>query len=240
VSIPCIVNYFKKYNVDYFITTSNIVVNRYKIWGESYISYTNDNEISEINEYLNPKAFYIEKYYCNIDDILKNYKDVDFLKQDNYYYLYQLFSMELCNNLKNKYANQNDVKYDVVFKIRPDMILVNNIRDEDMLHHLNNLEDYIYTYEYDEMKMSDCFFYGKNDIVNKYLEDATNKIIYKYKETNCEIRSEYGFRLLAYLSDIKIKSSSDKLYSICLRRSSTPNMSIFELKQLEHKDELGC
>lgn len=39
---------------------------------------------------------------------------------------------------------------------------------------------------------------------------------------------------------IWIKSSFDKLYSICLKRYSTPNMNIFELKQLEHKDKLGC
>ena len=48
------------------------------------------------------------------------------------------------------------------------MILVNNIRDEDMLHHLNNLEDYIYTYEYDE----------KGRIISEY---RNNYIMFEYE-----------------------------------------------------------
>lgn len=242
ISIPYIINYFKQYNcnIDYFFTTSNIVVNRHKIWGESYISYIQDDDISKVKEYLQPKVFYIENNYYDINKLLENYNDIDLFKKDNYYYLYQLFSMELCNNLKKIYCIENNIKYDVVFKIRPDMILINHIDNNKMLDHLNSLEDCIYTYEYNEDRMSDCFFYGNDFTVNKFLKNAADKIICEYKTNQSEIRSEYGFRLLAKLSDVKIKSSSDKLYSICLRKSATIDMTINQLKELEHKDQRGC
>jgi hypothetical protein len=242
ISIPHIINYFKQYdaNVDYFVTISDVSLNRYKIWGESYISNIKDQDIEDLKIMLSPKILYVEKNYKDIDNILNKYDNVDQLKKDNYYYIYQLFSSELCNNLKNEYSINNKTDYDLVFKIRPDMILVNTISSNDIINHLNNLEDGIYAYEYTETMMADCFFYGKNNIINKYFKNATDKVVQHFLETNDEIRAEYGYRLLAKLSNVELKSIHNRICGICIRKSATSNMTIDELKRLETNDELGC
>ncbi len=86
----------------------------------------------------------------------------------------QFYKLWDANRLKQDYENENNFKYDVVIRFRPDMFLIEKIPDKyihpllslnpsdgmNKLWHINNKKNYY------PNRVYDIFFYGNNDVMN--------------------------------------------------------------------------
>jgi hypothetical protein len=80
--------------------------------------------------------------------------------------------------MKNEYEKQNNFTYDIVFRYRPDMCLVEKIPEK----HINKIDDNtIYTLNppkiYYPNRVYDIFFYGSSKSMNILVEKAWLDII---------------------------------------------------------------
>lgn len=158
----------EKHTYDFFIQYSNILKdNKY---------YNEEISIKDIQYYFNPKIV-----LCIEDMILSEDKKKNNILNQNYkiYCLYK--NMQI-------YSEINNVEYDIILKIRPDVYLKNKID-------FNNLTEKIYLprdskidktklFHVDDKYICDILAYGKYDIMNKYLN--------YYKHLNSLIEN-YGF-----------------------------------------------
>lgn len=96
------------------------------------------------------KTFEIKEYYHN----KRNEVNIQGM-------LRQLYCLKKCNKLKCSYEENNNFKYDVVVRIRPDIIILNdttiekNIKDWDM-------KNYVYTSDHDDHHGYNDRFYFSN------------------------------------------------------------------------------
>jgi len=86
--------------------------------------------IDDINDILKPKKIVIETNYDCINSKLEKYKDNKFVAwctneiyNNDFHRLYQYHSFEEGVKLVNKYEIENNINYDLVFKLRPDLFL---------------------------------------------------------------------------------------------------------------------
>jgi hypothetical protein len=206
ITLPKIKLYFDQLNinVDYFLHTSNINVDRYTLWGESYTNFISNNDINEIKKILNPKKIYVEENYKDINLLLNTIPttiNINTFKQDNYYNIYPIFSMEQCNNLKNEYSASQNIKYNVVYKIRPDIFFIDNTPINIILEHYKNLNQLLYVAEQKDNRIADLMFYSNNNIMNQLLINASYRMI----NSNLESRAEVGLYNLSQISNISIE-----------------------------------
>lgn len=96
-------------------------------------------DINNINNILKPKKLVIETNYDNIKSKVENYQDDKFVfwcaneKYNNdFQRLYQYHSFEEGVKLMEQYEIENNISYDLVFKLRPDLFL-------DLNNHYNGL-----------------------------------------------------------------------------------------------------
>lgn len=69
--------------------------------------------------------------------------------------LRQLYCLKTCNNLKKQYEEENNFKYDIVIRMRPDVLLINNTSLEKSAESWD-MKNYLYTTNHDN-------YYGYND-----------------------------------------------------------------------------
>lgn len=69
--------------------------------------------------------------------------------------LRQLYCLKTCNNLKKEYEKENNFKYDIVVRMRPDLLLINNTSLEKSAEFWD-MKNYLYTTDHDD-------YYGYND-----------------------------------------------------------------------------
>ena len=183
---------FEKYQCDIFVST----------WTKRGFSpcnlsiknkvYKDDNvTIDDIyNTYKNVKAVNIESY--------ENWKNSLSKEYENYYnqpfiingqngsntVFPQLYKLHDANKLKNDFEKQNNFKYDMVFRFRPDMCLVEDIQenyiipfkkhfDSDTNNKMWTLNPYKIFYP---NRIYDIFFYCNSEVMN-IIADSYEKII---------------------------------------------------------------
>lgn len=131
---------FNNCKIDYFIYCPNHITRNYSIvnniFNKSDIEYITDDLIKYVNDTLNPKLFEIEYNYENfnqsINEIKSNYVDlsnIDIYSDQfggiNGKWFNQYYFAQKVIELKQKYENQNNFKYDIAFRIRPDLYFTN-------------------------------------------------------------------------------------------------------------------
>lgn len=154
------------YNVDVFVSTWSI--NERRLGGAMYL----DDKVTENISKLNPVKIEIEDNKRH--DFLHRYKSVILHQHmstetcaDAVSQLYKLYK---CIELMRSYSNENNKKYDIVIKIRPDIIYFNKISITDIDKCLNNncvyMAEWHKRYENVTMKIMDCFFFGNIEVMN--------------------------------------------------------------------------
>lgn len=169
---------FSDLDYDIFIST----------WGDMNITGNIKDDIESV--YGNIKSINVENYdewFQSIDDNLRNIS-----QQPNPPHkptsLPQLYMIYKCNELKKKYEHDNGITYDIVFRVRPDLLFVNKV---DITNFNNNTVFNInFGKAYHPNRIYDIFFYGDSktmdtlsnsflsyvDLVNHDFDNRLNKV----------------------------------------------------------------
>lgn len=194
---------------DIFIHTWDTLGNNStKTWwsgDEKYGQKIDDKIIDEVNRLYDPVKISIEEQ----SKLLKH----DFTKynssrkgefQNTFSMWYSIYSS---NKLRLEYEKQNHIKYDVVFRMRFDMLPLNTID-------LNQVEDFssLYVNKNDNCYLvnaiSDIFAYSSPEIMNKYCE-LYNHLEEFYLIPN--LGNEIGFTKYIKHCKINVKPSNLKI-----------------------------
>tara|TARA_A100001201_G_scaffold69060_1_gene63837 strand:+ start:1194 stop:2159 length:966 start_codon:yes stop_codon:yes gene_type:complete len=142
--IPYIKSFFNELKegakVDYFIYTSNYSHISYEAQRINYYNDRKEDFINkeviklkeeEIKNYINsfePKKYVIDDKRVKLKSLIKNYlpEKYEECKGENFKKINQYFVAEECNKLKQEYEKKHNFKYDIVFRIRPDLFLAWN------------------------------------------------------------------------------------------------------------------
>jgi uridine kinase len=176
-----------KYNIE---SLKENLLNIYDI--DIYIHITNCNEtkylnknisIDEINLILKPKIIIIT------DNINFNSDNNDLYNQNYKYYI--------LNQKRIEIEKIENIKYDIVMKIRPDIYLYEKIvfnDDKDIIYiPYDNKIDKTKLYKLDDDYLCDMIAYGSSSIMNKYFDIYTdlNSLISKFGKTNETLLFKY-------------------------------------------------
>ena len=115
-------NFIDKYNADVFIHTWDEIEAKTKSWHNRHmdVKSLSNNDLSDIKKLYTPKGLIIEHQGDVANDITTPNNAISAPGQE-----YMLHSMFMADKLKSDYETKNNFKYDVVVKIRPDILLVN-------------------------------------------------------------------------------------------------------------------
>jgi hypothetical protein len=195
-TLPSIItNLIKKYNPDIFISTwssPGFWSNNKSVYGVSNRCKIFDKkDFDKIKTLLKPKEFEIEE--LTEDLALRFIKEADHIistrpqppkyrwgKKQNIIGMY--YKINKCNELKKKYENKHNFKYDLVIRTRPD-IIINNC--ENLEPKKNTI--LIYNQGNDiNFHIGDLFFAGPSDVMDRICGLYSNNGIKDiYHKTNC-------------------------------------------------------
>jgi uridine kinase len=125
-----IYNLFKQYHPDYFLHIST------EEYNDNYINISNN--LNDIISLLNPVQILYEK-------------ELDFKNENMKKMWYKFY---ILNNIKNIYQKNNNINYDIIIRIRPDILIL-----DDTINLIKN--------EHNIYGINDEFFYGSNDKINE-------------------------------------------------------------------------
>lgn len=91
--------------------------------------------------------------------------------------LRQLYCLKMCNNLKKNYENENNFKYDIVVRARPDLLIVNNTSLERTVETWD-YKNYVYTTDHDDHGGYNDRFYFSNSENMDFLLDRLDLLDY--------------------------------------------------------------
>lgn len=106
--------------------------------------------------------------------------------------LRQLYCLKKCNNLKKEYEKQNNFKYDIVIRIRPDLLLINNTSLEKSAESWD-MKNYVYTTDHDDHHGYNDRFYFSNSQNMDFLSDRLDLLDY-YTDVGGVIHYETFFK----------------------------------------------
>lgn len=93
----------------------------------------------------------------------KNYGDHRYSNVNVQSLLGQLYCLKQCNNLKSEYEKSNNFKYDIVVRIRPDILIVNDTSLENDIESWN-MSDHFYTTKHDDwFGYNDRFYFSNSE-----------------------------------------------------------------------------
>ena len=208
---------FNQYDCDFFIHTSNFCTGKQMNFGElpSNINY----KIRYKNDIIKIKESYPNVVYFEMDTKEKNDEiEIQFGKIVNISSFNQFYGSYKCNEYRKIYENMNGIRYDIIIKIRPDIIFTEYSSIEDGQAINLNIKKYI------EFILND-----KNIIFSKYTN--TMEYILNNPSTNLvwdhwTFSSPFGMDcMMEWVKDIldgKETYSSDYI----LKHNLNPNPSV--------------
>lgn len=169
----------KKNNIDFFIHTWDISIK--KEWHfNSIISKRGQKE-----KYLHTESGYLllEKLnqHYNFKSVeIENFKDFSNLYLSQFInFSPQWYSWYKSVQLKKKYEELGNFKYDIVIRMRPDIIYPKRKKlDNEISHYLNDKEKF-YVIGYSPIRIDDVFFYS-----NSKNMDTASEMMIKTKNKN--------------------------------------------------------
>lgn len=184
----------KEFNVDIFIST-----------------WDNEKEIIElVKNNLNPKIFHIEPYMNEY--FKKNYTSDNFKKNNlmcistSYNAASMWYKAYKCKEYMLEYSLQNNIHYDCIFRLRPDIIYneiidINKVK-ESIINESIYMSKWHGLYESVTFKLLDHFSFGSFESMCKYLDTYDN--IKNYIQNNNFTHSAEGF-LYQQIKNINIE-----------------------------------
>jgi len=205
--IPYIKSFFNELQegaeVDYFIYTSNYSQLSYEAQKVTYYNDRKEDFISErvikfkddeIKNYINsfkPKKYVIDDERLKLKTLIKTYLPEKYEEWENESFrkINQYFVGEECNKLKQEYEKKHNFKYDIVFRIRPDLFLAwnperapkNDEQWDDFLRsgvrflpgRLNEIHVQKIDIFQGELFVMDNYFYGSSSTMDTFLNKIT-------------------------------------------------------------------
>ena len=199
--IPYMDAFFKEIkktaNVDFFIYTSHYTQIGF---GPQKLKYFKDRrnvfrfKDEEINNYIktfNPKKYIIDDERNELKKIVKEHflEDYDWWEFNQFRSINQFYNGEECNKLKIQYENEHNFKYDIVFRIRPDLFLAwakqhipKNDDDWDFFlkqggYRLRGRDNQIHVSYMDvlqgQLRVGDNYYYGTSKAMDTFFKDIT-------------------------------------------------------------------
>jgi len=142
-------------------------------WIHKTINVDRSLDSKNIKALYKPKAMVVEEFSDSFYDKIDNQEMplvLKILKSRNYKSTLPLYyKLKKCNDLKSKYEDSNDIKYDIVIRIRPDYMLneaipssvINSVLKEDLIFY----EEPPY---YRNIKINDVFALGNSSVMDEY------------------------------------------------------------------------
>lgn len=214
-TIPYLKDFFNSIpesEIDFFIYTSKksqinftaqqIHHNKYN-FSDNNTFTLNDEDIKLYFDSFNIKDYIIEGEYKELKDIVYTNLTNDQAQcweNDLYRPIQQFYGAEKCNELKRKYEEKNNFKYDVVFRIRPDLFLKWNKYEAFPPKNLKEWQEFIFDGEFQERgrlnqifvsyidivqgmcRFGDNFMYGNSQSMDIFMKDITINSINFWKD----------------------------------------------------------
>jgi hypothetical protein len=157
----------------------------YNSWKKYFLSYYDVDIFIHVNNCSSPTKQFIEDIIKPINVI---YEDPD-LEADNWYpnmsiMFYRIYK---CNLMKTEYSLQNNIKYDIIIRIRPDIVLYQHLTIDKFI---NNDTLYLPILPFSielisDADFSDQLYIGSDKVINKICNFYINSD--KYKHLKCNI-----------------------------------------------------
>lgn len=152
------------------------LMNRFSDYDIFYHTWTDDPDISKlfyIENDPNTKNVLLENRITLPErDIYKKFKRDEVNVQGM---LRQLYCLKTCNNLKKQYERENNFNYDIVVRMRPDLLLINNSSLEKSAEYWD-MERYVYTTDHDDYHGYNDRFYFSNSENMDFLSDRLDSL----------------------------------------------------------------
>lgn len=168
-------------NPDFFISTWSHTGFSYNTKHGDVLTKRNDLDLELynkiINNYKNVKSIEIENYdewVVNLPENIKSLMSSRLVGGEAVTSPPQLYKIYKCNELKKQYEIDNDFKYDLVIRIRPDLVFLEslNLDTIDSINHINfGIPGAFYP-----NRIFDIFFYSNNSNMDKLSETWLNII----------------------------------------------------------------
>lgn len=120
--------------------------------------------------------------------------------------LRQLYCLKQCNSLKKQYENENNFKYDIVVRARPDLLLVNNTSLERTVETWD-YKNYMYTTDHDDHGGYNDRFYFSNSENMDFLLDRLDMLNY-YADLGGIFHYETFFKFCVNYKNINVARSN--------------------------------
>lgn len=130
------------------------------------------------SSYNNIKSIEVEDYddwLLNLDPLIKNIMSGKLIGGEAITAPPQLYKMYRCNQLKSKYEREHNFKYDVVIRVRPDLVYLDSI-DFSNINSLNHINFGI-PGAYWANRIFDIFFYSNSENMDKICDTWNNLIV---------------------------------------------------------------
>lgn len=208
-----------KYKCDIFVYISED-----EIKDDRYINNNTDllTIIKTVNDLYKPISFICDKNSKN-SELEENNKNNKSNKNNIYNYFYKLNQI---NNLKKNYEKLNNIKYDVVIAMRPDIYFLTD--NDPIIHNLNLIKENVLIFPGSDLNrdssdqeevINDHLCIGNSDSINFYSKlykninyyltkyDTSEKIVYKYLLNNSKIISYKIDKTIKYKLVLSIANS---------------------------------
>jgi len=169
-------NFIDKYNADVFIHTWDEIEAKTKSWHNRHMDVTtlSKTNLTDLKNIYSPKGLLIEHQSdMETADLTTPNNAISALGQER-----MLHSMFMADQLKSDYETKNNFKYDVVVKIRPDILLVNPL----VLPEVSEGVDHIAGNRIGLKQVNDIQKYKACDIINISTSSDMTKICAAEKE----------------------------------------------------------
>lgn len=190
------------YDCDVFLHTWDTIDHSTKTWHNRFMPNAKDNTQDIVNEL---KSIY------NLKDIKIEHQDIKDLgvinainKDISIFGMQCMFhSMKEVNSLREKYQQENNVQYDFVITLRPDLKLTEQFNIEYYLQRMSNedIDKSFFTYffpmvglwnDYKKIGASDIFFFAKPDVISNIFANI-NFVVDKIKPITIDFGPEVYF-----------------------------------------------
>jgi hypothetical protein len=120
--------------------------------------------------------------------------------------LRQLYCLKTCNSLKTQYEKENNFVYDVVVRIRPDLLLVNNTCLEKSAESWD-MKNYVYTTDHDDYHGYNDRFYFSNSENMDFLSNRLD-LLDMYMDLGGVYHYETFFKFCIHYKELQIARSN--------------------------------
>lgn len=183
-------NLLSLYDCDVFMHTWDETDHNTKSWHNREIDpqkVTAETE-KKINLYYSPKDYQIEHQaeYSKAQDVTYLSEPHNIVSTASAYFMF--YTLNKANQLRKKYEKYHNIKYDVIFATRPDVVLYTPLRIEEILYQaevsnfdLNRVRFVSYSHTTNDHpqkllinRVNDIIFFSKPIVMDKYINGHLN------------------------------------------------------------------